>query len=81
MELPGSGRHLLVIAHHTDNLTNGVGGPQDPDVLYSDRGAGSERSQDGLQVHRVRQRGCDLQQPESTPRGGRVPFRAQITGN
>ena len=28
---------LLVIAHHTDNLTNGVGGPQDPDVLYSDR--------------------------------------------
>jgi hypothetical protein len=35
--LPGSGRHLLVIAHHTDNLTNGAGGPQDPDVLYSDR--------------------------------------------
>ncbi len=28
---------LLVIAHHTDNLTDGVGGPQDPDVLYSDR--------------------------------------------
>lgn len=26
---------LLVIAHHTDNLTNGVGGPQDPAVLYS----------------------------------------------
>jgi hypothetical protein len=23
----------------TDNLTNGVGGPQDPDVLYSDRDA------------------------------------------
>ena len=28
---------LLVIAHHTDNLTDGVGGPQDPAVLYSER--------------------------------------------
>ena len=28
---------LLIIAHHTDNLTDGVGGPQDPDVLYSAR--------------------------------------------
>lgn len=28
---------LLVIAHHTDNLTDGIGGPQDPAVLYSNR--------------------------------------------
>ncbi len=28
---------LLVVAHHTDNLANGVGGPQDPDLLYSQR--------------------------------------------
>jgi len=28
---------LLVIAHHTDNLTDGVGGPQDANVLYSAR--------------------------------------------
>ena len=27
---------LLVIAHHSDNLTLGVGGPQDPTVLYSE---------------------------------------------
>jgi SAM-dependent methyltransferase len=26
---------LLVIAHHSDNLTIGVGGPQDPAVLYT----------------------------------------------
>jgi hypothetical protein len=26
---------LLVIAHHSDNLTTGVGGPQDPAVLYT----------------------------------------------
>lgn len=36
---PGSppGGTLLVIAHHYDNLTDGVGGPQDPAVLYSER--------------------------------------------
>jgi SAM-dependent methyltransferase len=28
---------LLVIAHHSDNLSDGVGGPQNPDVLYSHR--------------------------------------------
>jgi len=28
---------LLVVAHHTDNLTEGVGGPQDANVLYSAR--------------------------------------------
>ena len=28
---------LLVVAHHTDNLTDGVGGPQDANVLYSAR--------------------------------------------
>lgn len=26
---------LLVIAHHMDNLSGGVGGPQDPEVLYT----------------------------------------------
>ena len=26
---------LLVIAHHTDNLRHGIGGPQDPAVLYT----------------------------------------------
>ncbi len=28
---------LLVIAHHSDNVTDGVGGPQNPAVLYSER--------------------------------------------
>lgn len=27
---------LLVIAHHSDNLTDGIGGPQDPTVLFSE---------------------------------------------
>jgi SAM-dependent methyltransferase len=30
----GSGGTLLVIAHDSDNLAHGVGGPQDPAVLY-----------------------------------------------
>jgi SAM-dependent methyltransferase len=29
------GGTLLVIAHHLDNLHGGVGGPQDPEVLYT----------------------------------------------
>lgn len=29
------GGRLLVIAHHSRNRTDGTGGPQDPDVLYS----------------------------------------------
>jgi SAM-dependent methyltransferase len=28
------GGHLLVLGHDTENLTRGIGGPQDPDVLY-----------------------------------------------
>lgn len=30
-----AGGHLLVIAHDTKNLTDGVGGPQDPQVLHT----------------------------------------------
>lgn len=29
------GGTLLVVAHHSRNLADGVGGPQDPDVLYT----------------------------------------------
>ncbi len=28
------GGHLLVLGHDRENLTRGIGGPQDPDVLY-----------------------------------------------
>ncbi|HET7902736.1 MAG TPA: class I SAM-dependent methyltransferase [Candidatus Nanopelagicales bacterium] len=30
------GGHLLVVAHHTDNLADGYGGPQNPMWLYSE---------------------------------------------
>ncbi|MBE9376043.1 class I SAM-dependent methyltransferase [Saccharopolyspora sp. HNM0983] len=29
------GGRLLVVGHHADNLTAGTGGPQDPDLLYT----------------------------------------------
>ena len=29
------GGHLVVVAHHTDNLTEGYGGPQNPSLLYA----------------------------------------------
>ncbi|MBL8931094.1 MAG: methyltransferase domain-containing protein [Kineosporiaceae bacterium] len=31
------GGRVVVVAHHSDNLTAGVGGPQDPAVLYSEQ--------------------------------------------
>ena len=31
----GPGGHLLVVAHDSANLTEGIGGPQDPAVLFS----------------------------------------------
>jgi SAM-dependent methyltransferase len=30
------GGRLVVVAHHSDNLTEGVGGPQSPEVLYTE---------------------------------------------
>ncbi|HEX2903858.1 MAG TPA: class I SAM-dependent methyltransferase [Jatrophihabitans sp.] len=35
VRLLAPGGHLLVVAHDSTNLTEGVGGPQDPSVLYT----------------------------------------------
>ncbi len=31
-----AGGRLLVVGHHTDNLTHGVGGPPNPEILYTE---------------------------------------------
>ena len=31
------GGRVLLVAHHRDNLESGLGGPQDPDVLFTER--------------------------------------------
>jgi SAM-dependent methyltransferase len=43
-----AGAVLLVVGHDLTNLTDGVGGPQDPDVLYTPESV--TRSLDGLTV-------------------------------
>ena len=45
------GGTLLVIGHDLANLTQGVGGPQDPSVLYTPEAIVAEL--DGLTVHRA----------------------------
>lgn len=47
------GGRLVVVAHHSDNLTEGVGGPQSPQVLYTqDDVLADLADSDGLFVER-----------------------------
>lgn len=47
------GGSLLVVAHHTDNLAEGVGGPQDPAVLFSESDVVGDLDGTGLEVVRA----------------------------
>ncbi|MGI5207626.1 class I SAM-dependent methyltransferase [Spirillospora sp. CA-108201] len=47
---------LLVVAHDSDNLVHGFGGPQDPAVLYTAQDAASDIAGSGLQVLRAEPR-------------------------
>ncbi|MBI1375876.1 MAG: methyltransferase domain-containing protein [Frankiales bacterium] len=47
------GGRLLVIAHHTDNLAHGHGGPQDPAVLYTADDVASDVEGLGLRPERL----------------------------
>lgn len=44
---------LVVVAHHSDNLTEGVGGPQDPAVLYTPDDVVSDLAEAGLGFSRA----------------------------
>jgi SAM-dependent methyltransferase len=44
------GGTLLVVAHHTDNLADGVGGPQDPAVLFSEDDVVADLAGTGLET-------------------------------
>jgi hypothetical protein len=41
------------VAHHTDNLTQGVGGPQDPTVLFTPEEVVADLDGTGLLVDRA----------------------------
>jgi SAM-dependent methyltransferase len=49
------GGHLLVIAHDSSNLTDGVGGPQDPAVLYTPGDVLADLDGAGLSILRAEQ--------------------------
>lgn len=47
------GGRLLVVAHHGDNLAEGVGGPPDPAVLYTEQDVVADVAGLGLAVERA----------------------------
>jgi 2-polyprenyl-3-methyl-5-hydroxy-6-metoxy-1,4-benzoquinol methylase len=59
------GGHLLVVGHDTENLTAGVGGPQDPTVLFSAADVVESIEGSGLVVERAEQ----VRRPVETDRG------------
>lgn len=59
------GGHLLVVGHDTENLTAGVGGPQDPAVLFSAADVVESIEGSGLVVERAEQ----VRRPVATDHG------------
>ncbi len=60
---------LVVVAHHTDNLTDGWGGPQDVSRLFTENDVASDLSGlEGLTVVRAERR----TRPTQTPEGERT---------
>lgn len=51
---------LLVVAHDSDNLAHGVGGPQDPAVLYTAHDVATDIDGCGLEVVRAETRGREV---------------------
>jgi SAM-dependent methyltransferase len=49
------GGRLLVVAHDTENLAHGYGGPQDAEVLYSAADVTADLTTSGLRVDRAEQ--------------------------
>jgi SAM-dependent methyltransferase len=50
-----AGGVLLVVAHDSDNLAHGYGGPQDPSVLYTGADITADLANSGLSVDRAEQ--------------------------
>jgi SAM-dependent methyltransferase len=47
--------HLLVVGHDSENLSGGIGGPQDPDVLFSAQDVVASIEGSGFVVERAEQ--------------------------
>ncbi len=64
-EAVAPGGHLLVVGHDMENLTAGIGGPQDPDVLFDAADVVSSVEGSGLVVERAVQ----VRRPVATDAG------------
>ena len=61
------GGHLLVVAHHTDNLTDGYGGPQNAMWLYSEADVVADVADAGLETV-VAERAARVVETDDGPR-------------
>jgi SAM-dependent methyltransferase len=68
------GGALLVVAHHSDNLSDGVGGPQDPTVLYSQADVEADLDGTDMAVRRAER----VSRAVATPEGERVAWDALV---
>jgi len=68
------GGHLLVVGHDADNLAHGVGGPQDPDVLFRAVDVVESLEGSGLVVERAEQ----VRRPVATDEGTRDALDALV---
>ena len=65
---------LLVVGHDTANLTQGYGGPQDPEVLFSPDDVVADLAGTGLMVEKA----VSLSRKVTTPGGERVAIDALV---
>jgi SAM-dependent methyltransferase len=70
------GGHLFVVGHHSDNLSEGVGGPQDPAILYSELDVAAAVEGSGLTPVRVER----VLRPTSAEPGAPVAVDALYIG-
>lgn len=68
------GGSLIVVAHHSDNLVEGYGGPQDSDVLYGEHDVVADLEGSGLDVLEARR----AERPVSTAEGPRIAWDALV---
>ena len=66
------GGTLLVVGHHTDNATAGIGGPPDPAVLYTESELAADIADSGLVVERAER----VLRQVDTPQGARQAIDA-----
>jgi len=73
-EAVAPGGLFLLVAHDSSNLEHGVGGPQNPAVLYTGGDVAGDLEGSGLEIERVQTVG----RPVDTPDGERVALDALV---